>query len=92
MLFIDKHVQPDYDPCLNDLMDEFYGEISAENTIQYITPVHETGDMHIAIYDFDNQYMYVASASPACKNCTVIPAYKRPFSRLDMGKQWQMAL
>eukprot|EP01138_Halocafeteria_seosinensis_P011254 gb/GECG01011496.1/.p1 GENE.gb/GECG01011496.1/~~gb/GECG01011496.1/.p1 ORF type:complete len:448 (+),score=37.37 gb/GECG01011496.1/:1-1344(+) len=92
MLFINKHTQPSHSPCMNDLMDQYYGSISAENTIRYITAGEQTGDMHIAIYDFENKYLYVSSASVACKNCTVTPAYDRPFSRLDMSKQWTMDL
>jgi hypothetical protein len=37
----------------------YYGNINPQNTLQYITAQFQTGDMHIAIYDFENSMMYV---------------------------------
>jgi len=41
-----------------DLLKKHYGNISPETTIKYITAQHQTGDMHIAIYDYANMHLY----------------------------------
>lgn len=89
-LFLDKHVQPSGDACLNDLVTEFYGNLSATNVFQFITAYAQTGDMHIAVYDFANRYMYVSNASPLSASGSVTPAYSMPFIRLDMNAMWNM--
>jgi hypothetical protein len=87
LVFIDKHTQPSEDPCMGSLMQQYYGSLDAVTTIRYITALEQTGDMHIAIYDFANQYMYVSNASPYNSTTgSCVPAYERPFTRLDMGK------
>jgi len=83
VVYIDKHVQPSHDPCLASLLQTYYGRIDAVNSLRYITSQFKTGDMHIAIYDFHNSLMYVANASPMPN---VVPAYSRPFVRLDMAQ------
>jgi len=83
MVYIDKHVQPSEDPCLASLLQTYYGRIDATTTIRFITSQFQTGDMHIAVFDYLQQYMYVANASPAPDS---IPAYDRPFVRLDMAQ------
>jgi len=83
IVFIDKHVQPSHNPCLGLLLQKYYGNITPEITKTYITALHETGNMHIAIYDFKANNVYVANASPYVNN-TYIPAFNRPFIQLDM--------
>jgi hypothetical protein len=34
---------------------QYYGNITAENTIQGIVPIVQTGDLHIAVYDLSDQ-------------------------------------
>ena len=58
LVFVDKHTQPSSDPCLNTLLHKYYGQLNPENTLRYITSEFQTGDMHIAIYDFQNNLMY----------------------------------
>lgn len=86
LVFFDKHTQPDNNACLGDLLGQYYGNIDPINTYQRITSVFQTGDMHIAIYDYKETTMYVANASPMVGNNTdsVVKAYDRPFVKLDM--------
>ena len=35
----------------------YYGDVSAENTLRNIAPLHQTGDMHAAIYDYGSEFM-----------------------------------
>lgn len=84
LVFVDKHVQPSHDPCLNNLLHDYYGKIDTQNTLQYITSQLQTGDMHIAIYDFEHDLMTVSNASPANAQGKCTPAYDRPFIQLNM--------
>jgi len=84
VVFVDKHVQPSHDPCLGSLMQQYYGSLDVTNTIQYITAQLQTGDMHIGVYDFAQNLVYVANASP-WNNATqtYVPAYNQQFVMLN---------
>lgn len=41
------------------------------------------GDMQVAVYDYASDHVYLANAGPAPN---AVPAYKRPFIRLNMAK------
>ena len=92
LVFIDKHTQPSHNLCFGSLLAKYYGSISPENTLQYITAIEQTGDMHVAIYDYDNGYMYLSNASPVAANGSVVPAYARQFIRADMTALWSLEL
>jgi len=85
VVFVDKHVQPSHDPCLGSLIQQYYGALNVENTIQYITAQLQTGDMHIGVYDYAENLIYVANASPY-NNVTqqYTPAYNSQFVMLNM--------
>lgn len=105
LVFVDKHVQPSTHPCLNDLMHQLYGDLDAAATV-YITSLFETGDTHIAIYDFEAKEMYVSNAAPtnasaiastlgdeaAAKALKDNKAYNQPFVRFDMNWMWNASL
>jgi len=92
VVYIDKGTQPSHNPCLGSLIMKYYGQLDANTIIQNITPVHQTGDALVAVYDFHMQYMYVAYASPydATTN-KFVPGYNRPFVRFNMVKLWKEA-
>jgi len=83
IVYVDKHVQPSSNQCVGSVLKEFYGNIDASTYYNYVAPMHQTGDMHIAVYDYLNNLMFVANASPYINN-TCTPAYQRPFIRLNM--------
>jgi len=87
LVYVDKHVQPSGDNCLGDTLGKDHGNINALSLITNTTALHQTGDTHIAIYDFARLEMYVAFAGvydPKTKSC--IPAYNRRFTKLNMDK------
>ena len=47
------------------------------------------GDMHAAVYDFHQNLVYVSNASPWLNN-TCVPAYDRPFVRLNMTQLFNL--
>ena len=69
LVFVDKHTQPSADPCLNNLLHKYYGSLDPQVTLQYITAQFQTGDMHIAIYDFENGMMCVRVRVRVCIVC-----------------------
>ena len=81
LLFVNKHVQPSTESCMNDLFHWGYGALTADMFRTTITALEETGDMHIAVTDFDNKMMYIANASPMPNNT---PAYQNGFIQFDM--------
>jgi len=89
VVYLDKHSQPSTDTCMGGLLETYYGDIDALKILQYIAPRQETGDMHVAVYDYAENYMYVSNASPVPPNgnaTQVVPAYNRPYIRLDMNQ------
>lgn len=89
LVFIDKHVQPSGNPCMNQLMHAYYGQIDALNVLQYVTAQAQTGDMHIQVTDYANELIYVSNAAPVDANGNAVPAYVRPFIRLNLTELWQ---
>jgi len=83
LVYIDKHPQPSTHTCFSSLLQKYYGQITPENTIQYICSLDETGDMHIAIYDFAKKHMYISNATPVQH---LVKAYDRKFVRFDLEK------
>eukprot|EP01133_Synstelium_polycarpum_P012990 gene12990-15280_t len=89
MVYIDKHVQPSNDECLASLLQKY--QDNGINPQAYIDIVAQaqTGDMHIGIYDFAANQMYIAVASqqgpyPPPANFTLEPAYTRQFLQIDL--------
>jgi len=57
-----------------------------------VTAYEQTGDMHIAVFDWGNKQMYVSNAGLADVNGNAVPAYDRPFLRFDMEALWNQTL
>ena len=53
---------PNYSMVMAKQLNAYHGNITAANTIHYIVPIVQTGDLHIAVYDLPNQVLYVANA------------------------------
>lgn len=87
LLFINKHVQPSSEPCMNDLMHALYGNVSGLATLQYVTALEQTGDMHIAVYDWAADTLHVANASPDGTQL----AYDATFVEFSMSALWAAA-
>ncbi|KAA0153182.1 hypothetical protein FNF27_07763 [Cafeteria roenbergensis] len=75
---------PGYNAVLHRQLATSYRNITAATTIRDIVPIVQTGDTHVAVYDFAREHMYVSFMRHA--NSTVGPdsAYDRQFTRLDM--------
>jgi hypothetical protein len=87
--YVDKHSQPSSDPCLGNILQKYHGIIDAEALIN-VTSLSQTGDMHAAVFDYGTNTAYIAVASqtvpfPVPDPTSVLPAYSRPFIKLDMN-------
>ena len=51
LVYVDKHPQPSAGSNLPDLLADYYGSLDF-NTTRHVNAEHETGDLHIAVYDY----------------------------------------
>jgi len=75
---------PGYNSVLNRQLTSYYGQINAANTIAYILPIVQTGDLHAAVYDLDNNQMYISYARASGDTVGAQYAYDRTFYQLNM--------
>jgi hypothetical protein len=96
--YVDKHPQPTHDGVNGSLptgLLDFYGSINQENS-KIITQNHETGDLHIASYDYTNKIMYVSIGrinkngeyGPEGGDTSSWKAYNRPYLKFDLNDFW----
>lgn len=84
LVWIDKHVQPSQDPCMTNLLKQNYGNINPDVIIRQIVSRFQTGNMHIAIYDYGAMDIYLSVCSPVSLTEQVVMAYDRPFAKLSL--------
>jgi len=73
---------PSYNLVLSGQIQKYYGEITPQIAIQYLTAVEMSGDNHIVYYDLTNSLFYVSFGAPfACGGPAA--GYARQFSVLD---------
>ena len=53
---------PGYSQVLANQLTALHGNLTAVTTIRDVVPIVQTGDLHIAVYDFPRNVMYVANA------------------------------
>eukprot|EP01111_Echinosteliopsis_oligospora_P000927 TRINITY_DN1115_c0_g1_i1.p1 TRINITY_DN1115_c0_g1~~TRINITY_DN1115_c0_g1_i1.p1 ORF type:complete len:446 (+),score=66.28 TRINITY_DN1115_c0_g1_i1:49-1338(+) len=92
VVYVDKVSQPSTDPCLADLLQKYYGNMTSSSFIDVVS-LFRTGDMHIAIYDYLSNDVYISVADqtqswPA--STTPAPAYNRTFIYFDMDSMFNM--
>lgn len=99
LAYVDKHPQPSNDGATGTLptaLTDFYGNIDLE-TSKVITQFHQTGDLHIASYDFTAGTMNVAIGRINAKgdympeggaDSSVWKAYNRPYLKFTLADLW----
>jgi len=53
---------PGYSSVLAKQLENYHGQLTPDVTIHDILPVVQSGDLHIAVYDLQNELMYVSNA------------------------------
>jgi len=76
---------PSYNEVLGEQIQKYYGQISPQIAIQYLTAIEKSGDNHLAFYDLSNLELYVSFAAPHSVGGPVA-AYDRQFTHLDLTK------
>eukprot|EP01038_Epipyxis_sp_PR26KG_P006963 gene6963-9518_t len=97
--YVDKHPQPSHDGPTGTLptaLTDFYGNITCESS-KTIALYHQTGDVHIATYDYSQGLMYLAIGRTNAKgqygpsdgtNFDVWKAYNRPYVKFSLNDLW----
>jgi len=97
--YVDKHPQPSHDGATGTLptfLTDFYGDLSMEN-VRIGVRFHQTGDVHVASYDFGNNKMIVSIGrinedgqyGPVGGNLDSWKAYNRPYVQFDLDELWK---
>jgi len=74
---------PSYNYVLSGQIEKYYGQITPEIAIQYLTPVEKSGDDHLAYYDLTDKQLFVSFAARR-NGGGPAPAYARQFSKFDL--------
>jgi hypothetical protein len=86
--YLDKHPQPSPHPDMPALVKQYYGTMTADNILQNFPRIMESGDVHIALYDFGENQAYVAVGTTNSTGSFVRKAYEAPFMKFDMKALW----
>jgi len=74
---------PSYNLVLSGQLKQYYGQITPEVAIQYLTAVEQSGDNHLAFYDLVNMNAYVSFAAPWGVGGPA-GGYARQFTKFDV--------
>ncbi|EFA82759.1 hypothetical protein PPL_04454 [Heterostelium album PN500] len=92
MVYVDKHRQPSNDPCMASYLIQA-SNMTAQSIIQ-LCAYQQTGDLHIAVYDYQANQVYISVASTnfefPYKSGQVSPSFANQFIQLDMNTQFSL--
>ena len=92
--YIDKHPQPSDDPAMHDALAPMIGSVTARSVAQTLPRATGSGDVHIAVYDFnpDEPAVLVSlgrtNANGSYSGEGGRPAWAAPFVRFAMNTLW----
>ena len=76
---------PSFHERLNEMLNKYHGNITAENAVRYIVPGLNSGNLQVVIYDLTREWVYFAYGFvPPNQTKEKIDAYKRPFIGLNL--------
>ena len=78
---------PAYQYKLYKQIQQNHGEITPELSIEKITSVAQTGDLHVAVYDLTDNHLYVANARGSNEQGPT-EAYQRQFVKVDLNVEF----
>eukprot|EP01114_Cavostelium_apophysatum_P002389 TRINITY_DN1212_c0_g1_i1.p1 TRINITY_DN1212_c0_g1~~TRINITY_DN1212_c0_g1_i1.p1 ORF type:complete len:416 (+),score=120.87 TRINITY_DN1212_c0_g1_i1:278-1525(+) len=78
---------PSYNYILSGQFKKYYGQITPEIAIRYLTPIEKSGDNFLAYYDLPNGKVYLSFAKQTYFDGPE-NAYDRQFSMLDLPSLW----
>ena len=80
---------PTFNGQVMDRINANWGNITAEILIRDITARTNTGDMHSAVYDFNDDAVYLSFAKKTDDLRGPIEAYKRGYTKIDLSLLFQ---
>jgi len=80
VVYIDKHTQPSTHTCMAAVLQQHYGSLDPAAAVDLVSRL-QTGDIHLAVYDFAANVLYAAVASASAP---VVNAYDNQFFKFDM--------
>lgn len=86
---------PSFHSRLHEMLTKYHGNITAENTVRYILPGLNSGNLQAVIYDLSHEWVYFAYGYEYYndKNERVrVDAYKRPYIGLNLKEQFGLKL
>lgn len=98
VVYVDKHPQPSHDGTTGTLpvgLEDFWGNLTMANS-RMVLQSHQTGDQHIAMYDFGNEQMLVSIGrinedgdyGPVGGDLSSWKAYNRPYLQFSLQDLW----
>lgn len=76
---------------LHEMLTKYHGTISAENTLRYIVPGLNSGNLQAVVYDLSNEWVYIAYGYINDKG-KKINAYERPYIGLNLKELFNQPL
>lgn len=99
LVYVDKHAQPSSDPTYPQVLSDLYGSLTIE-TGPIATQYHQTGDQHIAFYDFQGSGTLTVAIGrinadgeygPQGGDLSSWKAYNRPYLKFYLKNLWNGA-
>lgn len=76
----------DGNPCMANIIESYYGNVTPAMMYQEITALRQSGDTLVAVYDYDANLVYVSFAT------NFQPAYNNPLFLLNMTDLFTMPI
>ena len=76
---------------LHEMLEKYHGQIDAENTIRYIVPGLNSGNLQAVVYDLSNEWVYIAYGYIE-ENGKKIDAFNRPYIGLNLKNLFGISL
>ena len=84
---------PNYDIVLSNQLIKYYGNINVDNAISNIIAQTQTGNLHIAIYDYYQDAVFISfHARSDQDSVTLKNAYDRPYVKFDLNSLFSESL
>jgi len=76
---------PGYNQVLSEQLLAHYGNITTENSISDIVAITQTGNLHIAIYDYSQDMVFISLHAKTGDNSVYQNAYERQYVSFDLS-------
>lgn len=91
--YVDKHPQPSHMSDLPEHLQKLTGTLDGDTMAKEVPRMHQTGDVHIAVYDFAAREAIISIGITDTDGnyATGMKAYERPYLKFKMDDLWSVA-